>query len=157
MGSSRARRVGIKYEQDTVNKLKATGRFNYVGSTRLLSRVMDNMKIDLCNNPMETEDKLPYLIQCKCYKGNIDYMKFLQEVPVIEDTIPIIFHKRTEKRGTRFFTVGNFVFLKEDDIIKMMVAIERYKEAYELLNNHFDSINPEFQPEVDKQLRDLGL
>lgn len=157
MSSQRSRRVGIKYEQDTVNKLKDTGRFNYVGSTRLLSRAMDNMKIDICNNPMLTDEKLPYLIQCKCYKGNIDYMKVLQELPKIEGTIPVVFHKRTEKRGTRFFTQGNFVFLGEDDFIKMMVAIERYKEAYEILNEHFDSIDDEFKPEVHRQLLELGL
>jgi hypothetical protein len=157
MASQRSRRVGIKYEQDSVNKLKDTGYFANIGSSRLLSRWYDNNKIDICNANESVNGKLPYHIQCKCYKGNIDYMKVYEEIPKVEDCINMVWHKRTEKRGTRFFTVGNYVFLSEDDAIRMMVTIERYKEAYELLNEHFDSIDDEFKPEVHEKLEQLGL
>jgi len=157
MGSQRSRRVGNQFERDTVNKLKSTGFFNHIGTTRFLSRALDAAKVDICNNPVETDEKLPYFIQCKCYKGNIDYMKVLQELPKVEGQLSVIFHKRTEKRGNRFFTVGNFAFLEEEDFIKMMVTIEKYKAAYELMVEHFDSVDSEYQPELDKQLRELGL
>lgn len=158
MGSSRARRVGNQYERDTVNKLKNTGFFNHVGSSRLLSRAFDNAKIDICNDALATSERLKYNIQCKCYKGNIDYKKVLDELPKNnEEHISIIFHKRTEKRGTRFFTVGNYAFLEEESILRMMTAIERYKQGFELLNEYFDSVDSEFQPELDSKLRDLGL
>lgn len=157
MGTSRGRRVGHQYERDTVNKLKNTGFFNYVGSTRLLSRALDNAKIDICNNQLETPERLKWNIQCKCYKGNIDYKRVLEEMPQGEEQISVVFHKRTEKKGTRFFTVGNYAFLSEEDFIKMMVAIERYKEGFELLNSYFDSVADEFKPELDSKLRELGL
>lgn len=154
---SRNKNAGNRYELDTMHLYRSTGFFNDLATSRLVSRLRDSMKIDLCNMNEDITGRCQYNIQTKTICGQPNYAKELEKIPKTEGIINVFHHRKTEKRGNRFFSVGNYVFLSEMDWIRLVADRERYRIAYELFNEYFDSIDDDFKPELHKQLKELGL
>lgn len=157
MAGTRNKNAGSKYELETMHLYRSTGFFDDLATSRLVSRLRDAQKIDLCNMNEDVTGRCQYNVQTKTICGQPNYAKELEKLPKLDNIVNVFHHKKTEKRGTRFFTVGNYVFLSELDWIKVIADRERFRIAFELLNNYFDSIDGEFQVEVHEKLRDLGL
>lgn len=160
--ATRNKIAGNRYELEIVNRLKDTGFFPNVCSSRLASRLRDAQKIDIVNGDEDKFGRLRYNIQTKTIQNQPNYELVLGELPRIDNIVNVFLHKKTIKQELangkkRFLTVGNFAFLTEDDFFRMVIEIERYKVAYSILNEFFDSIDTEFQQEVHEQLNQLGL
>lgn len=150
--------AGSKYELEIVHRFKNSCRFfEHIATSRLVSRLRDGQKIDLCSIDEDTYGRLQYNVQTKTIKGQPNYELELNKLPEIEGIINVFLHKKTEKRGTRFFTTGNYAFMTEDNFFRLVADRERYRIGFEILNQYFDSISDEFKEEVHKQLENLGL
>jgi hypothetical protein len=160
--ANRNKIAGSNYEREIVNRLKSTKFFPNVATSRLVSRLRDNQKIDICNCDEDASGRLQYNFQTKTYQNQPNYADVLAEVPTIEGIINVFLHKKTVKKEVangkkRFFTVGNYAFLTEDDFFKLITDRERYRVAYEILMEYFDSIDDEFKPEVHEALSAIDL
>jgi Holliday junction resolvase len=111
--ANRNRTAGNQYERDIVIDLKS---MNYdVVTARSESRNADNAGIDILGN-------FPYYIQCKVYKGypkldeliNNDRPERFQDKPIV------VFHKKVEKKGTRFYTQDEFVSMRKEDFYELI-------------------------------------
>lgn len=157
MGAARNKNSGNKYELDTMHLYRATKFFDDLATSRLVSRLRDGMKIDLCNMNEDITGRCQYNIQTKTICGQPNYAKELEKIPKTDGIINVFHHRKTEKRGSRFFGVGNYVFLSEMDWIKLVADRERYRVGFEVLNEYFDSLDEEQQVVVHKTLTELGL
>lgn len=158
----RNKQAGSRYELEIVNRLKSTKFFPDVCTSRLASRLRDSQKIDIVNQDEDESGRLQYNIQTKTIQNQPIYSKVLAELPRVEGIINVFLHKKTIKQElsngkNRFLTVGNYAFLTEDDFFKLIVDRERYRIAYEILNEYFDSIDEDEQVKVHRQLSELDL
>jgi Holliday junction resolvase len=112
--ANRNRTAGNNYERQIVNELKD---LDYdVATSRSESRNADNAGIDIVGN-------FPYHIQCKVYQHypkldeliNNDRPERFQDKPII------VFHKKVRKANTKFITQDEFVSLRKEDFIKLIV------------------------------------
>ena len=46
---------------------------------------------------------------------------------------------------------------KVDNITKLIKEKEKYRKGFDILMDYFDSISDEEKPEVDRQLKEIGL
>jgi hypothetical protein len=151
----RNKAAGHGWELTCVKLLKSIG-FLYAATSRLVSRLRDSQKVDITNIDEDAYGRLPYNIQCKNLSKACNYPKLLAELPKGKE-INVVFHKQTKKVGTRFMPLGEYACLYLSDFILMMKERKAYKEAFEILNNYFDSIPDEEKSEVNASLTLLGL
>lgn len=109
---------GSNFERKIIAEINDLDCGYSVGSARLHSRYMDNMKVDIVDTPLSI-NKFPYHIQCKSITGYPKYNELLKEFQ-LKDRPLIIFHEMTEKRGTRFYKIGDYVILKKEDFYKII-------------------------------------
>lgn len=126
----RNRTSGHAWEREVVKQLKAIG-FPHVCTSRSESRSRDDQKVDILNKDEAENGRLPYNIQAKCVKGNLNYLEVLDELPDTPNVINVIFHKRTEKVGKKFLTRGNFAILYLEDFLEMARRLEEYEQKYD--------------------------
>lgn len=158
MAANRNKSAGSNLERLTVNQLKSTGFFPNVYTSRLASRLRDMQKIDICNGDEDIYNRLQYNIQTKTIQNQPQYQQVLDELPKVNGIINMFVHKKTKKsEGGRFMPVGTYVFLEWEDQLKLIADRERYRIAFDILNEYFDSISDEEKPEVHNKLIDLGL
>jgi len=112
------RRKGCDLERKIVNEINNLNLGYILGTSRLYSRYMDNMDVDIVETPESTE-KFPYHIQCKSYSTPIKYKDIFEEFK-LKDKPLIIFHEVTEKKGSRFFKRGDYVILKKEDFYEIL-------------------------------------
>ena len=110
------RRRGNGYELECVKKLKHL--FPHIVTARSESRSRDNEGVDLMNNNERKNGFLPLDVQCKNFVTRVKYDDILARMP--NTAIPVIFHKKTEKRGTKFFETGQYAILNLDDFIELV-------------------------------------
>lgn len=109
---------GSNFERKIVIEVNDLKLGYLVGTSRLYSRYMDNMNVDIVDTP-EALRKFPYHIQCKSYTGPIKYRDIFEQFK-LKDKSLVIFHELTEKRGSRFFKCGDFVILKKEDFYEIL-------------------------------------
>lgn len=109
---------GSNFERKIVIEVNDLKLGYLVGTSRLYSRYMDNMNVDIVDTP-EALRKFPYHIQCKSYTGPIKYRDIFEQFK-LKDKPLVIFHELTEKRGSRFFKCGDFVILKKEDFYEIL-------------------------------------
>ena len=120
--ANRNRNAGNGYERKIVNELKGMN-FPSVITSRSESRNMDNAGVDIFDtkqNPNEGERILPVHIQCKNSKTNVNYHKLLTSEDLPDDKDTVIFHKKTEKVGNRFYGRGEYVIMKKETFYDLL-------------------------------------
>jgi hypothetical protein len=151
----RNKAAGHTWELTCVKKLKDIG-FERVGTARLISRLRDSQKVDICNFDEDEQGRFPYNIQCKNLSRACNYPQLLSELPEGKE-INVIFHKQTKLVGTRFMPMGEYAILALSDFITMMKERNNYKIAFDLLNVYFDCFPDDEKEEVNSKLQNLGL
>ena len=110
------RRKGANYERKICKELNEMGY--KVGSSRLLSRYMDNNLVDICDYP-DCLKKFPYHIQAKSITGYVKYDDIFSEF-ILTDKPLVVFHELTEKRGKIFKKIDEYVIMKKSDFYKLI-------------------------------------
>ncbi len=127
MGGSRNRNAGHKYETDSAKRVRECFKWPHVVTCRAESRTRDNEKLDLINHNEYTNSRMIYDIQLKNTTVNVNYHKLMGEMPDLKETMPVILHKKTEKKNDRFMPVGEYAIMKADDWFKQMGELEEFK------------------------------
>ena len=104
---------GNAFERYCVTSLNKLG-FNLI-TTRQGSKQLDDEKVDIMNK--DVYDKFPIHIQCKTTASKLDYFKIMDEMPKGPKAI---WHKLTEKKGSRFVEKTKVVVLSEDAFLLLM-------------------------------------
>lgn len=112
------RTKGNNFERKIVIEVNNLNLGYSVGSSRLYSRYMDNMDVDIIDTP-QSDKRFPYHIQCKSYTSSLKYKDIFKDFK-LKDKPLVIFHEVTEKRGSRFFKCGDYVILKKEDFYEML-------------------------------------
>jgi len=103
--SNRNRDSGHRFELDIVHILKEMG-YKAV-SSRQESRSADARGIDIITD-------YPYLIQCKNMAKAPNFHTLLTETDA-----DVVFFRKTEKRGKRFYTQGDYAVIALDKFLKL--------------------------------------
>ena len=117
---------GNTFERKIISEINGLHLGYLVGSSRLHSRYMDNMDVDIVDHPL-SEIKFPYHIQNKSITGYPKYHDIFSEFKLTDKPL-IVFHELTEKRGSRFFKLNDYVIMKKEDfyeILKKLKNVER--------------------------------
>lgn len=83
-----------------------------VKTARLVSRELDNMKVDLANTPM-------FNFQCKNTISVSTALNALKDMPD-DNPINVVLLKRTKKANSKFVTQGKYAMLDMDDFLKIL-------------------------------------
>lgn len=112
---NRNRSAGINAEQKIAKELRELG-FDLVVTTRAESKNMDDMGVDLIQLK-NCKNELPCFIQVKKSINTPNIVQILQtklEKPLI------IIHKKVEKRSSRFYEIGDFVYMTKEFFYKLL-------------------------------------
>lgn len=114
--ASRNRSVGHQLERDAVKLLREF--FPRAVSSRSESRNRDDQKVDLCHTGFLN-------VQCKNYSKSLKYTDILDEMPVEEGQMNVIFDRQTRKSasGKRFIKYGEYVHMHLDDFLELIRRI----------------------------------
>jgi Holliday junction resolvase len=141
---------GHNYERDVIRILQNIG-FPHAVSTRSESRSLDAQKVDITNKNAHKNGRLPFNFQCKSLTDveiesgkaeRVKYRELLHEIELTEGIFNVVLHRHTVKKGTKFMVQGEYAFMHQLDFFKLVEEKEKYKEAYE---------------EIDNRLKTLGL
>ncbi len=160
--ANRNRNAGHNWEREIVNMFSPLSSYPTVGTAREYSVYYDSKKIDIVTKDISQMGDFNLAIQAKTTTTTASYPKLLKELnegkkELKLDVIPVVFHKQTKRVGSRFMPRGNFACLFLEDFLAMDRDRRRYKEAFELLNEYFDSIDDKDKPEISQRLTKLGL
>lgn len=114
-----SKKRGNAYEVKIAQELRDLG-FTGVKTTRQVSKLMDDQKIDL----VDTENKLKCLLQLKLTQATPNYFKIRKECPIKEQPFCIIWNK-TKPTDSTFRSEGEVVILDKDFFYKL---IQKYYE-----------------------------
>lgn len=109
---------GSNLERKIVLEINSLGLSYKVGTSRLYSRYMDNMDVDIVDTP-ESEKRFPFHVQCKSYTSLLKYRDIFENFK-LKDKPLVVVHEITEKRGTRFFKCGDYVIIKKEDFYEIL-------------------------------------
>lgn len=84
-------------------------------SSRSESRRLDDAGVDICFTD-------PFYFQCKTTSKRLNYKKVLEDMPQNEN-INVILERLTEKRGSRFYKLEDYVHLTLSDFLKLLEMI----------------------------------
>lgn len=113
---------GSNLERKIINEINEFGLGFDLGSSRYYNRYMDDMKVDIVDKPLSVK-KFPYHIQCKSITGYVKYHDIFADFK-LKDKPLVIFHELTEKHGTRFFKLQDYVILKKEDFYELIKKLE---------------------------------
>lgn len=157
MSKRRNQLAGPAHENSIVKKINAIGIFPKVGRSAILDPDLDKRKLDIIPIDPSLFDKFVYRIQAKTTTQVVPYGKLLSELKQHKG-VPVVLHKKTKRvDNDRFLTEGSYAILEEDDFLKIIGDLEKYKRGYSELNEYFDSISDEEKPKLHKRLLKLGL
>lgn len=111
-----SRRKGHGYELKLCKELNNMGY--KVGTSRLLSRWMDNNLVDICDYP-DSLVKFPYHIQAKSVTGYPKYEDIYREFKLTDKPL-VVFHEFTKKTGKVFKKIDEFVIMKKSDFYDLI-------------------------------------
>ncbi len=160
--ANRNRAAGHNWEREIVNMFNSSPLYPTVGTAREYSVYYDGKKVDIVTKDISQMGDFNLAIQAKTTTVTAPYPKLLKQLRKGKkelglDAVPVVFHKQTERVGNRFMPRDKYACLFLEDFLAMDKDRRRYKEAYELLNEYFDSIDDKEKPEVNKRLTELGL
>ena len=114
--SKRNKTVGSQWERDSANLLRPV--FPDACTSRSESRNRDNEKVDLCNTGFLN-------VQNKCYSKPLKYDEVLDEMPVEEGQMNVIFDRQTRKHPTsgRFMKKGEYVHMHLEDFVELIKKV----------------------------------
>lgn len=111
-GRRNNRTAGHSWELMCIKKIKEL--FPRAVSSRAESRNRDAAKVDICYTEFLN-------IQCKNYSKHLKYDDVLDEMPVEEGQMNVIFDRQTRKAANgRFMKKGEYVHMHLDDFIKLI-------------------------------------
>jgi len=157
--ANRNRNEGHNWEREIVRRINTFEHiFPPVGTSRELSRDFDDNKIDIVTRKILQMEKFGLVIQAKSSTVTQQYPKLLNEVKTgmevvgLEKTVPVVFHKQTEKSGTKFMHRDDFACLFLDDFMEIYTEYRKYKKGFELLDNNIApaSIPQDIHQELNK-------
>jgi hypothetical protein len=125
MAGNRNRTAGHNFERECVRAFKEIG-FQHVETSRLVNLSRDSDGIDLANKDELKNGRFPYNMQCKNMSTAVPYIKLLTELPNT-NCINVIAHKKTERKGDKFYPAGKYAFMHLKDFFGMVDKIEFYK------------------------------
>jgi len=162
--ANRNRSAGHTWERDIV---KLLNHFEFIlpetGTARELSQYYDKNKVDIVTKVIQEMEELGLAIQAKTKTTVVSYPKLLNELNDRLETklklksIPVVFHKQTEKVGNRFMPRGKYACLDLYNFLKIFLHMYCYKQGFKLLETYFDSIPDEDKKSVQSKLQKLGL
>ena len=114
--SSRNRAAGIHYELDVIKALKEMG-FKAV-SSRYESKRMDDDGIDIVTD-------FPFKIQCKSWTNVQPNIHTL----LTETAADLILYRKTEKKGTRFYKIGEYAMLEQSKFFDLVQKAYKNEET----------------------------
>lgn len=120
MNGKRNRRAGHGWERQLAELFREIG-FPHVVTSRSESRSRDAQKVDLINKDELINGRFPFNVQAKTTTNHVKYAKLLDEMPIIEGVTNIVIHKQTQKTGTRFLPIGEFVIMKLSDFKQLII------------------------------------
>lgn len=132
--SQRNRDAGHSFERDCVNEFRKAG-FEYVQTSRQANRQRDAEKVDLAYADEIRHGRFPYNVQCKTTAATLNYLKVMDEIPLIPGIRNIVVHKKTKRQGTKFVTKGRYVFMYSADFFEMLTELEALKKEVALLKS----------------------
>lgn len=106
--ANRNKQAGSRFELDIVHKLKEMG-YKAV-SSRQESRSADARGIDIISD-------YPFKIQAKCMVNQPNFDALLKETDA-----EVVFYRKTEKRGSRFYAVGEYAVLPLDAFYRLTLS-----------------------------------
>ena len=110
--ANRNRSAGHSFEREIVKLYKEIG-FKEAVTCRYASRMMDDLKVDICQVD-------PLYNQCKDTQKNVDHHKILSDMPEEKGKINILLHRKRVKQGSRFYKKGDYAILEMNDFMKMV-------------------------------------
>jgi hypothetical protein len=123
----RNRTEGHNWERKCVKLLKHI--FPFIVTSRSESKSRDDMGIDLINLQEYVNGPLPLEFQCKSTAKHVKYKNIFDKMPGIFPKV--ILHKLTEKRGKRFYEVGQYAILDLDTFIKLLDGSIKFNSGEE--------------------------
>ena len=124
---NRNRTAGIRAEQKIVRELKDLG-FDNVVTSRAESKNMDDKGVDIFQTP-GSKFELPCYFQIKKSINTPN----IEECIVDLDKPTVIIHTKVQKRKTRFFETGDYVYMEKDFFYKLLkdvyTNIQRSKDS----------------------------
>lgn len=112
------RKKGNNAERKFISEINNLGLGYKLLSSRLLSKYMDDNGVDLLDAP-DAPKRFPFHIQSKSYTNYLKYHDLFSEFKLIDKPL-VIFHELTEKRGTRFFKIEDYVIMKKSDFYEIL-------------------------------------
>jgi hypothetical protein len=106
---TRNKQAGNKLELDVVKKLKELGYDAH--TARYANRLLDDSGTDIVTDA-------PHFIQCKASVNQPNHHKLLTET-----SCDVVYYRRMEKKGKRFFSSGEYVTMEADkfwNIVKQL-------------------------------------
>lgn len=108
MAKINARQKGHAFERAVVLMFKALGWVDAM-TTRLGSKMLDNMKVDIMNID-------PFTVQCKAVEA-LNVHKAFKEMPKIEGKYRVLFHKKNR--------TGTLVTMDVHDWLELMQKLKK--------------------------------
>jgi hypothetical protein len=112
------RTKGNNAERKFIIEINRLGLGYKLMSSRLLSKYMDDQGVDLVDAP-NAPKKFPFHIQSKSYTSYLKYNDLFSQFQLVDKPL-VIFHELTEKRGSRFFKVEDYVIMKKTDFYEIL-------------------------------------
>lgn len=116
---------GNTFERDIIKEINGLGCGYLVGSSRMYSRYMDNQMVDIIDHP-QSNKPFPDHIQCKSITGYVKYDDIFSQFKLLDKPL-VVFHRLTEKRKTRFFTIQDYVIMKKEDFYDIIKKLNNVK------------------------------
>ena len=147
---------GKYYEDDIALEINSLRLFPPLGSSQDYNKEADKNKIDI--SPKDSKDIFEYDIQAKVSTNKVVYPKLLEEVAERGSQTPVLLHRYvTKEESGRSLLRDKFAIMYQEDFIKLIGDVERYKRSYEELMCYWDSISDEQKPLLDERLKELGV
>jgi hypothetical protein len=108
MAKINARQKGHAFERAVVLMFKALGWVDAM-TTRLGSKMLDNMKIDIMNVD-------PFTVQCKAVES-LNVHKAFNEIPKVEGKYRVLFHKKNR--------TGTLVVMEVDEWLELIQMLKK--------------------------------
>lgn len=119
------RTKGNNAERKFIKEINELGLGYKLISSRSYSRYMDDHGVDLCDHP-EADKKFPFHVQSKSFTAYLKYDDLFSNFK-LKDKPLIIFHELTEKRGSRFFKLNDYVIMKKKDFYEILKNINNVR------------------------------
>jgi len=115
---NRNRTAGNNLERKYAIELRDIGYDNIVTS-RSESRLLDAAKVDLFDSNRGSPE-FKYFIQVKNTTKDLKYTDMFKDESRATDLPYVIMHNKTEKRGTRFFSEGEYVIMEKNTFYNLI-------------------------------------